>query len=446
MATDNGPATGTLRKIRTTSGKTRQHPLVPQEVCERMNHRWLDYALGQGELVPPERTVQFKAPVVYHHERTPADVYSVGVSALAVDQHTGQFFVSCGTDGSVSLWQFHGRVVGNGVLRNRRLHYVRGTVSEEPAPRRSADARHNVRQVNNIRMYMQRAPAAAPDTPRVGVQASVDCVFYGQDNGMFVTAGRNGTVRLWDTESCRPLHEVQLPHAAHQLHARGSLLLCALADPHPRVLDLRHPRGEGMQLRAGARARPGANALCARFLADAADDPRFVAAGDHAGGLAVWDLRMANRRVAAVPGAHPGFVNALATLHVPAHVATLATAGADGRCRLWTWANGALRLRRPLGPSDAARNRLASRTASRLLCHRGHCFLSSDQGDLLVYSCADGRLVAKLAHADTFPAAPASARFQALAIQPRLAAGTGTRLLLGSDALSGALADYELAL
>ncbi|AGO10359.1 AaceriABL096Wp [[Ashbya] aceris (nom. inval.)] len=411
-----------------------------------MNHRWLNYALGQGELVPPERTVQFKAPVVYQHARSHSDVYSVGVSALAVDQHTGQFFVSCGTDGSVSLWQFQGRVASDGVLRNRRLHYVRGTVSEEPAPQRTTGARHNVRQINNIRTYMQRAPAVAADGPRVGVQAAVDCVFYGQDNGMFVTAARSGTVRLWDTECCRPLHEVELPHAVHQLHAYGTLLLCALADPHPRVLDLRHPRGEGMQLRAGPRARPAADILCARFLAGPADDPRFVAAGDHTGALAVWDLRMANRRVAAVPDAHPGFVNALGTLHSPAHAAALATTGADGRCRLWGWANGALRLRRLLGPSDAARNRLASRTASRLLCHRGHCFLSSDQGDLLVYACADGRLVAKLAHADTFPAAPASARFQALAIQPRLAAGTGTRLLLGSDALSGALADYELVL
>ncbi|AMD20981.1 HEL300Cp [Eremothecium sinecaudum] len=441
-----------------------------------MYHRWLNYALDEDESLTRHCTLLVDSPDIYQHSKTAgAAGATIGVTAIAIERQTGQFFISAGTDGSLSMWQFESRHSDDhtrGTNLNKRRHYLKGSIAEhrQPLPRKMLE-RHNVRQVKNIVTYSQRSLIAPPSISSThyydsfssdehlqsapGVHTVTNCLFYARDNGMFITAGTDYTIKIWDTAAFQSVHSISLPYRINQIDTKEDLILCGLDDKNPCVLDLRNVRGKGMIL--GSRSNlPNSQVLCAKFVAAPTSstspeysDTRYVITGDSAGSLRTWDLRMANRCVCTVTGAHHTYTNDISIEPTPTATRKFLSTGKDGKCKIWSTANGLCCLKRELTPADAFRNRTPKRTSRRLLWHEKYCYVNSDQGDLLIYECDTGALVHALSvpHTLNVPGGNLQGRrsiIQAMDIQPIQSNTVGPRLILGTDSLTGSLLDYQL--
>jgi transcription initiation factor TFIID subunit 5 len=153
-----------------------------------------------------------------------------------------------------------------------------------------------------------------------------DVAFAPEQGYYFATAGADRTARLWCTERTTPLRVF----AGHQSdvdvvrwHPNCHYVITGSSDRSARVWDLR--TGGAVRMLTGHAAPVTALA--------AADDGVTLASADASGAVSVWDLGSA-RRVAGAPRAHAGPVWSLA--YSRGGGAVLASGGADCAVRLWS--------------------------------------------------------------------------------------------------------------
>ncbi|OQV17105.1 DNA excision repair protein ERCC-8 [Hypsibius exemplaris] len=233
--------------------------------------------------------------------------YAAAVNALDVSLGDGRFLLSGGGDGSI---------VVHGVTKPSTT-------------------------VQQVYPVLGKVPSKSPHAHDYSVSA---CQFYPHDPGMFITAGTDCQVKLWDTHRMTPAHKFSfdlpiLDSHTSSLKSAKPLIAVACMDKYAYICDIRTlARTHTLE---GHRAA----VTCTRW---ANDGPYLLATGGADGKILLWDVRKARSCLGHLDSgnnasmAHnAGVVNtaherSVISLEFAEDAHHLVSFGADHRIRLWS--------------------------------------------------------------------------------------------------------------
>ncbi|QLG71830.1 hypothetical protein HG535_0C01790 [Zygotorulaspora mrakii] len=397
-----------------------------------------------------ERLLESATPNCYKYARGKKDVS--GISCLEMDDTTGQFLLSCGTDGSVSVWSLDEKLdTVNNELYSKRINYNAKSIGTEelsPSKKRAKTSSPAPRMVHSFetrqskfRMYRQSS-----DLNKLAEQETEDnsiseghrfriasAKWYSIDNGMFFTGSNDCRVKIWDTNSFEPVQEVNLDYRINQIDTdnEGTYIVAATEDYFPRIIDLKNIVSSGITNLSSQDMNH--EILCCKF------NPvktHIVSTGDSQGNIKLWDLRMRNRLLLELRqrDSRRAHLKSCNDLCWNAGGTELASTGNDGKCYIWSPFTTPISSRQ-IGPMDLMRNNSKKRTSQRLLRFEDYLLCNTDYGEIQVFETAEGKLCNKIDYpVSQLPSKSDAARFSGMAMQSSLANSRGIRLYLGTTA------------
>lgn len=446
-----------------------------------MNNALVNYRLGKvdgstlarvGRRLEFARILEYDSPRCYTHSKQKR--VNTGITCLELDTATGGLLLSCGNDGSVSLWSLDDRLSrSDGQLYNKRINYEARSrdndVAATPVAKRLKTNSQEPRMVhdfetrqNKFRMYRQSSTPVAEPFSNVGMEPSdstqghhfaiTSAKWYSVDSGMFFTGSNDCQVKIWDTEAFEAVQEIDLGHRVNQLDTdtEGSYIIAATEDLYPRLLDLRTVVSSGITNLSHGKMND--EILCCKSNPG---KPHIVSTGNSQGKVQLWDLRMANRQLLALsqPGSDLAHSKSCNDMCWDETGTTLATTATDGKCYIWSPFSPELLPPVQIGPVDLMRNRYRKRTSQRMLRMDQFLIFNTDYGDLQIFETQEGKLWNKLDLPTTFfDAKSPSAKkltsfFTGMTIQRNMTNTRGLRLYLGTnstgtDAGNGSIYEY----
>ncbi|KAH8671279.1 WD40-repeat-containing domain protein [Xylariales sp. PMI_506] len=304
--------------------------------------------------------------------------HQAGVNALAVERFTGRILVSCGSDGSIKLWDLES--YGN------------------------SEKGHTFRP-------MLRAQRSS-NTHRVGI---THVSFFPNDSGGFLTSSYDNTLKVWltDTASVGGTFALGAKVYTHAISPIGGHMLVACGTQHPnvRLVDLR--TSANLQSLVGHTGAVLATAWSPRH-------EHVLATGSVDGTVRIWDIRRSGGainmldkedslgiyyngllqpdgsvRVRQSAKAHFGPVNSLTWTDDGNYIVS---AGQDRRIRVWDAITGANTLA-SFGPG-IRNSQLASVTmftsATGLTDPRKQLLFWPNETEILIFGLHNGQTITKL--------------------------------------------------
>ncbi|AQZ16041.1 RAD28 (YDR030C) [Zygosaccharomyces parabailii] len=402
-----------------------------------MNTAFLKYQLGQCSDIYNvaaqhefESLVECEMPRRYNYSKEPRG----SVSCLEID-HSGQFLLACGNDGSLGVWGLDERLDRDrGLLYCKRIKFQARKVLDEPMVRAPSMPAPQVvhsfeTRRNKFRLYRQSSAEAqqianAPVGHRYGIRSAK---WYRIDNGMFFTGSNDCSLQIWDTNTFETVQSIELGHRVNQIDTdpEGEYLIVATEDGYPRLIDLRNLVTSGV-------THLGQGTMPYEVLTCKCNPKRshIIATGDSHGCVKLWDLRKRNRMLMELTHtsqgkrAHMSVCNDLAWDQAGHQLATL---GTDGK--LHVWAPFTTLPSRQVGPLDLPRTRHHRRTSQRLLWFDNYILCNTDYGEIQLFDACHAKLWTKIEDPDMCNKTP---QFSSMAMQPNMANGKGLRLYLGT--------------
>lgn len=402
-----------------------------------MNTAFLKYQLGQcdhifrnGAQHEFESLVECEAPRRYHYSKE----HRGTVSCLEMD-HSGQFLLACGNDGSLGVWGLDERLDRErNLLYCKRIKFSARKNLIEPSTRAasipSTQVVHSFEtRTNKFRLYRQSSAENNQRlTSHVGHSYGIrSAKWYHVDNGMFFTGSNDCSLQIWDTNAFEAVQSLDVGRRVNQIDTdpNGEYIVVATEDGYPRLVDLRNLVASGIT-HLGQGTMPHEMLTC-KFNPKR---PHIVATGDSQGCVKLWDLRKRNRMLMELnhtsPGkkAHSSACNDLAWDQDGHQLTTL---GTDGK--LYVWAPFTTHLPRQVGPLDLPRTRHHKRTSQRLLWFDNYILCNTDYGEIQLFDACHGKLWTKIEDPDPLNKTP---QFSSMALQHSMSNGKGLRLFLGT--------------
>lgn len=467
---------------------------IPNGHTDAMNQAYFNFQIGKispNELYHTFQNSQFEKllnsqPSSYTHSKSSLNV---AVSSIAVDD-IGQFLLSSGDDGSLTLWGIDHRLKKR-ELCNKRLHFAKGKSRDDSAPTNrirnttrnysSIGSYYNARLSNStrqpqtlhskVKVPLYKVPGMSREMmsyvhnktnqpPTVVKRTSstlerqkeeqdshsfaiTSIKWYSHDNGMFFTGSSDREVKIWDTNEFEVVQNFQLGYRVNQLDTKGDLVIVASEDTYPRVIDLKSMSSVISLGVKNKKMKFGINT--AKFAPMGTD---LVASGDDDGNVRIWDLRKSNSMLYdlteqdTLSKPHAKCCNDLCWN--PRLEDELVTTGNDGKCKLWSWRNTSEpRCRLQLGDTNLMRNKYRMRTSHRLMWHDRYVFFNSDYGEILLFRCDDGKVWNKFDYPLITSETRKTPRFQSMALETSMSNGIGMRLYLGTNDVHGQILEYQ---
>lgn len=434
----------------------------PREVSDRICRTQLEKLLENASQLGGPRTVY---PLRTKFQRT---------TCIDINHFSnGRNYLVGSDDGSVSLWEFDNSLVSGDDatskprLINKRLQTSQVAGAKAESPYISSDPSpqaNNVRMVHSFETRHNKYRLYRSNTSSRGIQQNlykddnqlappsrehrygVKCVkWYGNDDGMFITASHDKVIKLWDTNTFSSAQDIPFNYTVHQIDSVPSelnSLVVASDDYYPRIIDLRS-MNLGVTVFGKSSKSSKATTMTAEILTCKYNPVKdhVVASGDNNGRVKLWDLRMRNNLLTEMvlddermnSKAHANSCNDLVWTD---NGRTLVSVGLDGKIIRWTPFETTLSKRGQLvGEVDIPRNRLKTRTSQRLAVYNDVLIMNTDYSELHFYNLTDCKYMNKI----SYPSELVSDKrgtpgvFNGLAVQRDLTNSRGLRLLVGTN-------------
>lgn len=307
-----------------------------------MNQLYQQYQLGQIpysqlqndiKINQFERLIENSQQRIYninkHHLKSTTKTRS-RINCLDLDKFDkGKFLLSGHDDGSVSFWSLDDSYPNDSndndnSLINKKIKVSKRQLSSSssssppsstlsPPPFKkirttTSDIPQGQRLVSTSKRYNFYRGSNHPTTTqtsndtrshRFGIS---NVNWYGPDNGMFFTAGQDEIIKIWDTETFKPVQEIQFGYKINQMDqpATKPFIVVACEDDYPRLIDLQRmnlgitifgKRTGGMKTFKYESQRRSEVLTCKINPRDS----NLMASGDLNGHVKIWDLRMGNQ-------------------------------------------------------------------------------------------------------------------------------------------------------
>ena len=433
----------------------------PKEVKERIAGAQLEKLLENANQLGGPRTIY---PLRTKFQRT---------TCIDINNFSnGHNYLVGSDDGSVSLWEFDSSIVSDdgpmekSRLINKRLQTSQNTEKADAGSPSSDNSPQpaDIRMVHSFETRQNKYRLYRSSTSSKGVQHNrykdeslltkpsrehrygIKCLkWYGNDDGMFVTASHDKMIKLWDTNTFISAQDIQFNYAVHQIDSVPSehnCLVVASDDYYPRLIDLRS-MNLGVTVFGKSSKSAKTTTMTSEILSCKYNPVRdhVVASGDNNGRVKLWDIRMRNNLLIEMTNDdgrmnNKAHVNACNDMIWTEDGRTLVSVGLDGKIIKWTPFETSLPKKgRLVGDVDISRNRVKTRTSQRLTVYNDTLIMNTDYSELHFYNLTDCKYMNKISYPSELvhDKRGTSGVFNGMAIQKDLTNSRGLRLLVGTN-------------